>query len=244
MDLDSFSKRFAKDLDDRKTVVTVCDCDIVYDGRSRSQIGSGERILLFKPDSTILIHSPQGFKPVNWMSAPTDTALAWEDERLVIFSERTSKPFEKIKIYVNRVISHSSFDSLLDAGKLAVTHTEHDMRDYLASNPREVDPGFRLKSTEYKTKVGLLDLWGKIGDQYCIVELKSVRAGLPAVLQLKRYRDHLSQKMNQGIRAILMAPSVSKNPFELLEKEGMDFKKFNLSKIRLPDPEKSLEKWM
>ncbi len=50
--------------------------------------------------------------------------------------------------------------------------------------------------------------------------------------------------MNQGIRAILMAPSVSKNPFELLEKEGMDFKKFNLSKIRLPDPEKSLEKWM
>lgn len=244
MDLRSFCRIFSKDLDLGKTAVIVCDCEIDYDGRSRSNIGSGERILLFKPDSTIIIHSPRGFKPVNWMSSPTDTAVSWESERPLIFSQRTAKPHEKIKIYVNRVISHSSFDSLMDAKRLSVTHTEHDMRDYLAKNPCEVDPRFRLKSKEYKTKVGLIDLWGKIGDSYCIVELKSVRAGLPAVLQLKRYRDHMKQKLNQEIGAILMAPSCAKNPLDILKSEAMNFKKFDLKSIRHCEAEKTLDKWM
>jgi len=244
MNIRTFTERFPKDLSDHKTIVCVAKCEIDYEGRSRSQIGEGDRILLFKPDSTIIIHSPKGFKPVNWMSSPTDTTVDLSGENPVIFSERTVKPFEKIRITILDIISYSGFDSLLDRGKLDLTHTEHDMRDYLADNPHEVHRRFRLKKKEKKTKVGLIDLYGKLGDRYCIVELKSVRAGLPAVLQLKRYRDHMQEELNLDVHAILMAPSCSKNPLEILKKEGMEFKKFNLKKIKLPEPGSNLNQWL
>ncbi len=244
MELYQTYKTFLQDLEDSKTIVLACRCSIEYWGRSRSVIGGGDRVVIFKPDSTLIVHSPKGFKPVNWMSPPTDTAVEIADGALSIFSQRTVKPFEEIKILVERVIGYSSYDSLHDREKIDVTHTERDMREHIAKNPHEIDPQFKLKEVEHKTPVGLIDIYGKIEGKYCVVELKSVRAGLPAVLQLKRYRDYLREKLCQDVHAMLMAPSIAKNPMELMKKEGMTYKKFDVRSIRLDKKRHTLDRWM
>jgi len=244
MDSGRLLERFNADLDEGKAIFLVCSCSVEYWGRSRSVIGSGDRIILFKPDSTLIVHSPTGFKPVNWMSAPTDTSADLIDDKVVLYSQRTAKPYEEIKIKVDKVHGYESYESLKDGEKLTVTHTEHDMRDWLASHPGEVDPGFRLKEVEYKTTVGLLDLYGKIGEKYCVVELKAVTAGLPAVLQLKRYRDWLQDELRQDVVGILMAPSVAKNPLSLMKKEGLTYKKFNVHKLKIETSRHTLHNWL
>ncbi|MBD3387351.1 MAG: DUF91 domain-containing protein [Candidatus Altiarchaeales archaeon] len=244
MDAQILSERLSTDLGERKTTVLTCSCSIEYWGRSRSVIGCGDRIILFKPDSTVIVHSPRGFKPVNWMSSPTDTSADLEDGRTVVFSQRTVKPYEEMKITVDKVIEYTSLPGLRDEEKIDVTHTERDMRDYLEKHPREVHPDFRLKTVEHHITPGFIDLYGKIGDRYVVVELKAVKAGLPAVLQLKRYRDWLREKLRQPIHAILMAPGIAKNPHTLLKKEGMEFKKFNVHKLEIKKEKNTLEKWM
>ncbi len=244
MDAETLLERLSTDLGDRRTVVLVCACSIEYWGRSRSVIGRGDRIILFKPDSTVIVHSPSGFKPVNWMSSPADTEADLEEGRVIVYSQRTVKPYEEMKVTVEEVKGYNAYEGLMDKKKLDLTHTERDMRDYLASHPGEVDPGFRLKSVEYKTPVGLLDLYGKIGDRYCVVELKAVKAGLPAVLQLKRYRDWLSESLRQEVDAILMAPGVAANPMNLLKKEGMLYRKFNVRKLKIRRSKNTLDRWL
>lgn len=243
MDLYGTYKNFSNDLSECKTILVVGRCSIEYWGRSRSVIGAGDRIVLFKPDSTIIVHSPRGFKPVNWMSPPSDTAVELNGDMLDVFSQRTVKPFEEIKIRFEEIVSYGSFEGLSDRERIDVTHTEADMRDYLQKNCAEIHPHFRVKDVEYKTPVGLIDIYGKIGDSYCVVELKSVKAGLPAVLQLKRYRDHM-KSVGVDAQAILMAPSIAKNPLELMKKEGMTYRKFDVGKIRVERVRDTLSKWM
>lgn len=244
MDSSTLLDRLTQDLGDRCAIVLVAECKIEYWGRSRSVIGLGDRIILFKPDSTLIVHSPTGFKPVNWMSAPTDTSLDVVDGSLIVFSQRTVKPFEEMKITVGKIAGYSSYKGLADREKLDLTHTEHDMRDYLAAHPSEVDPDFRLKSVEYKSPLGFFDLYGRIGDKYAVVELKNLRAGLPAALQLKRYRDWLKEHLRQDVVGMLMAPAITANAKALLKKEGLLFKKFNVRKLKIRKSKTTLDEWI
>jgi len=51
------------------------ECQVEYKGRARSQLSRGERLILLKPDGTLLVHTAQKAKPVNWMP-PGDTEFA------------------------------------------------------------------------------------------------------------------------------------------------------------------------
>jgi endonuclease len=161
MDLIDAQKRFSHDLSESKTIILVCRCEIEYWGRSRSVIGLGDRIIFFKPDSTIIVHSPKGFKPLNWMSPPTDTTVTVDGGIICVFSQRTLKPYEELRIRISKVMGYNSYSKISDTERIDVTHTEKDMRDYLEKNPAEVDECFRLKDVERKTQVGLIDLSGK-----------------------------------------------------------------------------------
>jgi len=237
--------RIQADLAEHKFQIIVCRCEIEYWGRSRSVVGEGDRVVIIKSDSTIIVHSPCGFKPLNWMSSPTDSTVEIVDGNLLLHSQRTRKPFEEIKIVISKVYDYKSYDGLVDKKSITVTHNERDMQDYLAKHPAEVDPDFKLKSREHRTPLGFLDLYGKIGEAYTVVELKSERAGLPAALQVVRYRDWLQTHLKQDVRGILIAPSITPNALTLVRKEKVEFKKFNIRKItRKVVPKHTLDKWL
>ncbi|MFH1787771.1 MAG: endonuclease NucS domain-containing protein [Candidatus Altiarchaeota archaeon] len=237
--------RFGRDIQERKLILALVRCSIEYWGRSRSVVGEGDRLIIIKPDTTLIVHSPVGFKPLNWMSSPTDSAVEVVDGRLLLHSQRTRKPFEEIKITVSDVIDYQAFEGLIDRESITVTHNEKDMRDYLASHPGEVDPDFKLKSVEYKSPVGFFDLYGRIRGIYTVVELKSERAGLPAALQVVRYRNWLREHLRQDVGAILMAPSIAPTAQAIIRKEGISFRKFNIRKIsKKALPKHTLDEWL
>ena len=246
MDSVELTQRLAVDLHEHKTIILACSCSIEYWGRSRSVVGLGDRLILFKPDSTIIVHSLSGFKPLNWMSPPTDSSVEADGEHVIVFSQRTVKPFEEIRIRIDEVTDYRSYAGLQDRKKIDLTHTERDMRDYLASNTGLIHPEFRLKSVEYRSPLGFFDLYGRIGDKYAVVELKAEKAGLPAALQIRRYKEWLQSHLKDDVVAILVAPSITPNALTLLRKEGISFMKFSIKEVDevKKSPGGSLKKWI
>ncbi|MFH1403504.1 MAG: endonuclease NucS domain-containing protein [Candidatus Altiarchaeota archaeon] len=245
MNLGEACSRLVNDLNDHNTIIIVAKCGIEYWGRSRSVIGHGDRIIMLKPDTTIIVHSPDGFKPVNWMSSPTDTAVNVEDDELRIFSQRTRTPYEEIRISIGEIHDYRSYTGLRDREKLDLTHTEKDMRDYLVENPHHIHPELKVKSVEYRSPLGFFDIYGRIGETPTVVELKAERAGLPAALQIKRYKEWLESHLKVGVRAMLVSPSITPNSLSLLKKSGIEHVKFNIRKMqRKPRRGHTLEKWI
>jgi hypothetical protein len=237
-----FCDRLNRDLGEKKLIFLVCCCSIDYHGRSRSKIGRGHRTIIIKPDSTILIHSLSGFKPLNWMSPPTETVAEYGD-CLLLHSQRTKAPFEEIEVRVHEVMDYVAYADLRDEEKLAVTHTEKDLRDHLVKNPHLVDPDFVLRKAEYETPLGFFDLYGRIGEEYVVVELKAEKAGLPAALQIKRYVEWLRTHVSPA-KGILMAPGITPNALRILNKEKIIFKKIDVRKLEIKDKkERKLKDW-
>jgi RecB family endonuclease NucS len=179
------------------------------------------------------------------MSGPTDSTAELVDGKVLLHSQRTVKPFEEIKISISDVLDYRTYGGLVDRQSIKVTHNEKDMRDYLARHPEEVDADFKLKSVEYRSPLGFFDLYGRIGDKHTVVELKSERAGLPAALQVVRYRNWLRTHLKEEVGAVLMAPSITANALTLVRKEGVSFKRFDVRKVDTSTkPKHTLEKWI
>ncbi|HHQ45496.1 MAG TPA: DUF91 domain-containing protein [Candidatus Altiarchaeales archaeon] len=245
MDYASFCGELNEDIQERKFLVLAAKCSIEYWGRSRSVIGAGDRLIIYKPDSTLLIHSPEGFKPTNWMSSPTDTIAEAGEGFFTLHSQRTKSPYEEMKIRVEHVHDYKCYCGMRDGGKLELTHTERDMQDYLAENMHLISKDFRLKAREYRTPLGFIDLYGKLNGKYCAVELKVERAGLPAALQIKRYKEWLEEHVKADAEAILVATSITPNAKKLLEKNRIHFKKFDIKTIKRPSKRlNTLDKWI
>src|SRR3954451_9388665 len=51
--------------------ILVCCCSILYEGRLTTRLGSGERVVLFKDDGSVCVHTQRGAKPINYMPGPT-----------------------------------------------------------------------------------------------------------------------------------------------------------------------------
>src|SRR5215475_4022946 len=71
----------------------VARCEIAYHGRATTRLGAGDRVILFKDDGSLCVHTDYGFKPLNYMAGPTsvteegDTIRVYRpasDESLVI----------------------------------------------------------------------------------------------------------------------------------------------------------------
>src|SRR6185437_10408444 len=49
----------------------VARCEIAYHGRATTRLGAGDRVILFKDDGSLCVHTDYGFKPLNYMAGPT-----------------------------------------------------------------------------------------------------------------------------------------------------------------------------
>jgi RecB family endonuclease NucS len=61
----------------------VARCEVRYSGRLNAVLPEAVRLLILKDDGSVLVHDDAGgFKPLNWMTAPT--FVEDEGERLVV----------------------------------------------------------------------------------------------------------------------------------------------------------------
>ncbi|PTD93372.1 endonuclease NucS [archaeon SCG-AAA382B04] len=198
-------------------------CVIEYEGRASSHLGLGDRLILLKPDGTLLVHTKNQREPVNWQPPGSRHYCKTKDQKLVVISKRKS-PEEKLVIEFFDVFSISSLD-LVDEEELELNRSEEEMGDLLVEKPWIIEKGFSVIKREKETELGYIDLFGEDDrGNKVIIELKRKRISLSAVSQLKRYYDSLKNKYT-NLRGLIVGPSVSEKSKNLLNEHGLEFVK-------------------
>ncbi|WP_457742541.1 endonuclease NucS [Thermococcus sp.] len=197
-------------------------CRVHYDGRAKSELGPGDRVILVKPDGSFLIHQREKREPVNWQPPGSVVRLELLEKPVLVSVRR--KPRETLEVELEEVYLITVFHAE-DYEELALTGSEAEMAELIFENPELIEPGFRPLHREKPIRHGIVDVLGvdKEGN-IVVLELKRRRADLHAVSQLKRYVETLREE-HKNVRGILVAPSLTSGAKKLLEKEGLEFKK-------------------
>jgi RecB family endonuclease NucS len=201
----------------------VGECEVEYEGRASSYLPAGERLVILKPDGTLLVHRTEQRTPVNWQPPGCTHTARTEDDRLIVHSTR-STPNEQVTITFETVLQLSILD-LDDAPDLALEGSEEDLRQHILSDPDSLEEGFVAQMTERETAAGAVDIYGKDADGVpTAVELKRRRVGPDAVGQLNRYVDALDRELpvKRSTRGILVAPSVTDRAERLLAEKDLE----------------------
>ncbi len=197
-------------------------CKVYYDGRAKSELGSGDRVIIVKPDGAFLIHQNRKREPVNWQ--PPGSLVSLEERNLPVLRSVRRKPKEVLEVELEEVYLVSLFKAE-DYEELALTGSEAEMAGMIFENPELIEPGFKPLFREKDIGHGIVDILGRdSGGNLVVLELKRRRAELHAVSQLKRYVEAL-KKEHPNVRGILVAPSLTSGAKKLLEVEGLEFRR-------------------
>ncbi|AEM39569.1 protein of unknown function DUF91 [Pyrolobus fumarii 1A] len=218
----------------RKLIVMFCRCSVVYEGRSATILGEGDRLVIVKPDGAVLVHRPRGYSPVNWQPDSQLLEAKLEGDVLLVRSLR-AKPRELLEIRVSRVDTLIVAEEMVDNAEFQELIDEAEIRDTLARHPELIEPGLRIVTVEKRIEGrGYADIYGVDSQgRHVVIEVKRVTAGREAVEQLRRYVDAWRKENPQApVRGILVAPSITEPAAKLLEEYGLEFRKLDLKRIR------------
>ncbi len=197
---------------------------VEYQGRARSILTEGERLVILKRDGTLLVHKPSGVEPVNWQPSGATFKITTKEKKLVIIVNR-AKPREIVRITFTTILLISA-SILKDSGEFSMFLTEAEMQRVLSSHPELIEKGLRTIQQERQVAPGFIDIFARdTKGRLVIVEIKCRRAGREAVLQLQSYIKSLKKHSDPHIRGILVAPSLTKGTQTLLEQLGLEFRR-------------------
>lgn len=210
---------------ERSDLVTLFGrCRVEYEGRAESELCAGDRLVVCKPDGTTLVHTDEGYQPVNWQPPGSVHAVAVHDGQFQVESTR-STPDEELRVSFETIAEIVTYD-VTDERDRTLSGTEADLRDRLLDAPSLLEEGFTPLATERDTPAGAVDVFGEDATgRRVVVELKCRRVGPDAVGQLNRYVDALRRELHADadVRGILVAPSVTDRGRQLLAEHGLEF---------------------
>lgn len=169
----------------------VARCSVQYSGRLSTFLPEALRLMIFKADGSVLVHSDAGgYKPLNWMTPPT---VIEESETQIVVRKRAGATDDRLEISIAEVLSDVTHDMGQPEEQLNTEKdgVEADLQRLLAEQPQWCGEGLRLVRREWPTDVGPVDLMCRDSDeQWVAVEIKRT-AGLEAVEQLTRYLERI-----------------------------------------------------
>ena len=202
-------------------IIILTKCHVEYEGRARSVLEPGDRLILIKKDGTFAIHQELNLDPVNWQAPGCKNKVSLENDGIVLTSKKI-KPPEEIKVFLDEVYNVTYYN-MLDTKDLEIRGYEKHMVDLAWEQPEIIEKGFRPTRREYQTDNGFIDLMGTDSEErLMILEFKSRKAGMNAVKQLKRYVDCFTDNAD-FVRGIIVAPDITTNALEELESLQMEF---------------------
>jgi RecB family endonuclease NucS len=206
-----------------KTLIVIGNCWVYYQGRARSELEPGERILVIKQDGSLLVHRSVGYEPVNWQPPGCVFHTQMRGNFLEVHAVRR-RPAESVKVSFDRILMVSAL-SLQDSGEFSLYASEEDMQKAILCRPSLLEEGFKPISYEKKVQPGFVDVYGVDKDgKLVVVEIKRKKAGKEAALQLAKYIDAVKRRADREVRGILVAPSIAKEVQRTLETLGLEFK--------------------
>ena len=220
-----------------KIVIILANCAIHYRGRALSDIGPGDRVIILKPDGTLIIHKKTKREPVNWQPPGSIIHTYEKDGKLVIKSVRHN-PYEMIIIECLEVYLAVVYEAS-DPWALDISGTERDLAELISKNPEIIEEGFKVLKLEHQTPFGIIDVLGedRLGN-LVVIELKRATAGLQSVSQLRRYVESMKSITRKKIRGILIAPRITESALALMKRYGLEYKR-----IEPPKTPKTYDGW-
>src|SRR3989442_9752714 len=108
----------------------VARCEVRYSGRLNAVLPEAVRLLVLKADGSVLVHDDAGgYKPLNWMTAPT--YVEDEGDRVVV---RKLKTEDVLEIRLVEVLSDVAHD-MGESAALQKDGVERDLQEELAAAP-------------------------------------------------------------------------------------------------------------
>jgi len=208
----------------------VARCEVRYSGRLNAVLPQALRLLMLKADGSVLVHADTGgYKPSNWMTAPT---VIEESPGLIVVRKRAGTTEDRLEIAIAEVLSDVIHD-MGEAAALEKDGVERDLQEALAAAPESCGEGFRLVRREWPTDIGPVDLMCRDGDDAWIaVEIKRV-ATIDAVEQLSRYLERIRlDPALANCRGILAAQSFKPQARVLAQARGLDCVEVDLAVLR------------
>jgi endonuclease len=211
----------------------VARCEVRYTGRLTALLPEALRLLMLKADGSVMVHADTGgYKPSNWMTAPT--IIEEEADRIVV-RKRAGATEDRLEIAIAEVVSDVTHDMgpPAQAAALEKDGVERDLQEALAAAPAHCGEGFRLVRREWPTDIGPVDLMCRDGeDEWIAVEIKRV-ATIDAVEQLTRYLERIRRDPAMAsCRGVLAAQVIKPQARVLAEARGLHCAQVDLAVLR------------
>jgi RecB family endonuclease NucS len=211
----------------------VARCEVRYSGRLNAVLPEALRLLMVKADGSFMVHADSGgFKPSNWMTAPTVIEEQGEPPTRIVVRKRAGATEDRLEIDIAEIVSDMFYD-MGEAAALEKDGVERDLQEALAASPQFCGEGFRLVRREWPTDIGPVDLMCRDGeDAWIAVEIKRV-ATIDAVEQLTRYLERIRHDPAMAsCRGILAAQSIKPQARVLAEARGLTCVEVDLAVLR------------
>jgi len=206
----------------------VARCEVRYTGRLNAVLPEAVRLIILKADGSVLVHDDAGgYKPLNWMTAPT--VVEDDAHRLAV---RKAKTEDVLEIRLVEVLS----DIVHDMGESAALQkdgVERDLQEALAASPAALGEELVLVKREWPTDVGPVDLMCKdASGEWVAVEIKRVGT-IEAVEQLTRYLGFIrADPAKARCRGVLAAQAIKPQAVALAESRGLRCVEVDLAVLR------------
>jgi endonuclease len=246
------AKCFLESVIDKYVVVICASIRVEYQGRASSVADMSHRIVITKPDGTLIIHEDTKHRPLNWQPPGTSFHLSVKNGPILTLEAFRKKDRETVTIWFEKVFYIAA--SRITPGKFRFSGSESEMVDRIIRNPGLIEDGFTPQKREFRTRYGNVDLIGKDREgNIFVLEFKRRQAQLASTSQLDRYvkyfieTDQLKralklereregrmklhlQTTNQKrrdrksrIRGGIVAPTITAEALTLLKKLGYEF---------------------
>jgi len=206
----------------------VARCEVVYSGRLTAVLPEALRLIMVKSDGSVMVHADSGgYKPSNWMTAPT--VIEESEGHMQV---RKLKGEDVLDIRIAEVVSDVTHD-MGEAAALEKDGVERHLQELLADAPEWCGEGFRLVRREWPTDIGPVDLMCRDeADGWIAVEIKRVGT-IDAVEQLTRYleRIRLDPAMAE-CTGVLAAQEIKPQARVLAESRGIAWVEVDLAVLR------------
>src|SRR3954449_12132600 len=204
--------------------LVVARCEVRYSGRLSAVLPEALRLLMFKSDGSVMVHSDAGgYKPENWMTPPT--VIEESDGQIVV---RKVKGDDRLDIRIAEVLSDVTHD-MGESAALQKDGVECHLQELLAEYPEWCGEGLRLVRREWPTDIGPVDLMCRDEeDRWVAVEIKRVGT-IDAVEQLTRYLERIEL---DACRGVLAAQVIKPQARTLAESRGIRCVEVDLALLR------------
>lgn len=209
-------------------------CTVNYQGRAKSKLDRGERLVIKKQDSAILVHGPENYQPKNWQPEVDSYSVEIEeiddgDEILTLEAKRTN-PEEVVEIQFED-IDLVTVAKMVDKSDLKIRGHEVDIHESIEDDPEIVEENLKVVEREKETPAGFIDVFARDSeDEWVVIEVKR-NPDYNTVLQLQRYVDEIEEEYQGDIRGILVAPKMTDKILDYLEERDLEFVEVNMEDV-------------